>query len=153
MATVYDASSSAAANWNRSYQIDQQPFPQPMTHAFNAETDDDREWIPNARQQNAALPGVMISPEMIDEWHAVLDESEAILPGKKLIPYWRPGDNRDLNLKRVFFEPQMFDLVLWVQGSAAVPYLERGPSTSPELWNRVQRVFGGQLGMFAIWFN
>lgn len=121
--------------------------------AINAETDDDREWIPNAKQQNAALPGVMISPEMIDEWHAVLDESEAILQGKKLIPYWRPGDNRDLNLKRVFFEPQTFDLVLWIQGSAAVPYLEKGPSTSPEMWNRVQRVFGGQLGMFAIWFN
>lgn len=121
--------------------------------AINAETDDDREWIPNPKQQNAALPGVMISPEMIDEWHAVLDESEAILQGKKLIPYWRPGDNRDLNLKRVFFEPQTFDLVLWVQGSAAVPYLEEGPSTSPAMWNRVQRVFGGQLGMFAIWFN
>lgn len=121
--------------------------------AIKAETDDDREWIPNSNQKNAALPGVMISPEMIDEWHAVLDESEAILQGKKLIPYWRPGDNRDLNLKRVFFEPQTFDLVLWVQGSAAVPYLEDGPSTSPAMWNRVQRVFGGQLGMFAIWFN
>jgi hypothetical protein len=56
-------------------------------------------------------------------------------------------------LKRVFFEPQTFDLVLWIQGSAAVPYLEEGPSTSPAMWNRVQRVFGGQLGMFAVWFN
>lgn len=121
--------------------------------AIKAETDDDREWIPNSNQTNAAIPGVTISREMIGEWHAVLDEAEAILQGKKLIPYWRPGDNRDLNLKRVFFEPQTFDLVLWIQGSAAVPYLEEGPSTSPVMWNRVQRVFGGQLGMFAIWFN
>ena len=121
--------------------------------AIKAETDDDREWIPNSKQENAAIPGVTISREMIGEWHAVLDEAEAILQGKTLIPYWRPGDNRDLNLKRVFFEPQTFDLVLWVQGSAAVPYLEEGPSTSPVMWNRVQRVFGGQLGMFAIWFN
>jgi hypothetical protein len=121
--------------------------------AIKAETDDDREWIPNSEQENCALPGVTISREMIGEWHAVLDEAEAILQGEKLIPYWRPGDNRDLNLKRVFFEPQTFDLVLWIQGSAAVPYLEEGPSTSPVMWNRVQRVFGGQLGMFAVWFN
>jgi hypothetical protein len=121
--------------------------------AIKAETDDDREWIPNSNQKNAAIPGVTISREMIGEWHAVLDEAEAILQGKKLIPYWRPGDDRDLNLKRVFFEPQTFDLVLWVQGSAAVPYLEKGMATSPVMWNRVQRVFGGQLGMFAIWFN
>jgi hypothetical protein len=121
--------------------------------AIKAETDDDREWIPNSNQKNAAIPGVTISREMIGEWHAVLDESEAILQGKKLVPYWRPGDDRDLNLKRVFFEPQTFDLVLWVQGSAAVPYLEKGTATSPAMWNRVQRVFGGRFGMFAVWFN
>jgi hypothetical protein len=121
--------------------------------AIKAETDDDREWIPNSKQENCAIPGVTVSREMIGEWQAVLDEAEAILQGKKLIPYWRPGDTRDLNLKRVFFEPQTFDLVLWIQGSAAVPYLEEGESTSPVMWNRVQRVFGGQLGMFALWFN
>ena len=90
---------------------------------------------------------------MVEGWYDALHEAELILQGKKLIPYWRPGDNRDLNLKRVFFEPREFDLVLWVQGSAAVPYLEDGPSTSAETWRQLQRLFNGQLGLFAIWFN
>ena len=121
--------------------------------AIKSETDDDREWIPNSNQKNAAIPGVTISREMIGEWQAVLDEAEALLQGKKLIPFWREGDARNVNLKRVFFEPQTFDLVLWVQGSAAIPYLEKGEATSPVMWNRVQQVFGGRFGMFAVWFN
>lgn len=121
--------------------------------AIAAETDDDREWIPSAKQESVAIPGARVSGRMVEGWHEALDEAELILQGKKLIPYWRPGDNRDLNLKRVFFEPREFDLVLWVQGSAAVPYLEDGPSTSAEKWRQLQRLFGGQLGLFAIWFN
>lgn len=124
-----------------------------MWTAIKAETDDDREWIPSPKQQNAALPGVAISPDMVEGWHAVLDECEAILEGKKLIPFWRASEGRGVNLKQVFFEPQTFDLVLWVQGSAAVPYLEEGPITSAEMWSEVQQVFGGQLGLFAVWFN
>jgi hypothetical protein len=121
--------------------------------AIAAETDDDREWIPGEEQQNVAIPGARVSGRMVEGWHDALDEAELILNGKKLIPYWRVGDNRDLNLKRVFFEPREFDLVMWVQGSAAVPYLEDGPSTSAETWRQLQRLFGGQLGLFAIWFN
>lgn len=121
--------------------------------AIAAETDDDREWIPGAKQQNAAIPGARISQEMITGWHAVLDESEAILQGEKLIPYWRSGGARGVNLKRVFFEPQTFDLVLWLQGSAAVPYLEEGPITPTHKWRNIQRAFGGQFGMFALWVN
>lgn len=121
--------------------------------AIAAETDDDREWIPSEKQENVAIPGARVSGRMVEGWHDALDEAELILEGKKLIPYWRIGDNRDLNLKRVFFEPREFDLVMWVQGSAAVPYLEDGPSTSAETWRQLQRLFGGQLGLFAIWFN
>ena len=121
--------------------------------AIAAETDDDREWIPGAKQENAAIPGARISAEMIAGWHAVLDESEAILQGEKLIPYWRPGDARGVNLKRVFFEPQTFDLVLWIQGSAAVPYLEEGPITPTHKWREIQRGFRGQFGLFALWVN
>ncbi|BBO30667.1 hypothetical protein [Lacipirellula parvula] len=124
-----------------------------MWTAILAETDDDREWIPNPTQQNAALPGVAVSPDMIHSWHIVLDECEAILEGKKLITFWRPANGRGVNLKQVFFKPQEFDLVLWVQGSAAIPYLEDGPITSAEMWSEVQQVFGGQLGLFAVWFN
>ncbi len=32
-------------------------------------------------------------------------------------------------LKRVFEEPQTFDLILWIRGSAAADYLEEGELT------------------------
>ena len=47
----------------------------------------------------------------------------------------------------------MFDLVLWVQGTAAAPYLEKGPKTKPETWRRLQTIFQGQFIGFAFWFN
>jgi hypothetical protein len=54
---------------------------------------------------------------------------------------------------RVFTQPKDFDLVLWVQGSGAVPYLENGDVTSPETWAEFQRVFGGRFIGFAFWIN
>ena len=128
-----------------------------------AETDDDDEWIPNPRQVGV-LPNVRVRKEMINSWYAFLDEFEAILKGKKLIPFWRGGPNGRLfkpaahpelgvNLRRVFTEPRRFDLVLWVQGTGAAPYLEKGPITDAAVWNRLQRVFRGEFVGFAIWFN
>ena len=58
-----------------------------------------------------------------------------------------------MNLKRVFTEPQRFDLVLWVQGTAAAPYLENGQTTSPRLWDRMERAFGQQVFRHSFWFN
>ncbi len=62
-----------------------------------------------------------------------LDESESLLTGKKLVPFWRSttvevvaGTAQGLNLQRVFNHPRRFDLVLPVQGTDAVPYLEPG---------------------------
>ena len=46
-----------------------------------------------------------------------------------------------------------FDLVLWVQGSAATPYLEKGEFTRHEVWDRLLRVFEGEFVGFALWFN
>jgi hypothetical protein len=116
-----------------------------------AETDDDHEWIPNPRQTGAL--GVRVSKEMVDSWLAFLDEAEELLAGKRLVPFWRGREERGVNLRRVFTEPRTFDLVLWVQGTAATPYLERGPLTRPEVWARLQRVFGGEFIGFALWFN
>jgi hypothetical protein len=120
--------------------------------AIAAETDDDREWIPSPTQKNAALGAMQMSPDMVKGWHALLDEWEAILNGKKLVPFWRGGD-RGVNVRRVFYDPTTFDLVLWVQGSAAVPYLEEGERTRPEFWRDIQRAFRGQLFWFAVWVN
>jgi hypothetical protein len=120
--------------------------------AIQAEADDEFEWVPNARQ-TGVIPGVRVTQEMIDGWHEFLDEFAAILNGEKLLPHWRVMDGRGINLKRVFAEPRTFDLVLWAQGSAATPYLEKGELTQPETWMRLNRVFRGEFIGFAIWFN
>ncbi len=116
-----------------------------------AETDDEYEWIPNPKQKAAI--GVPVSKEMIDSWLEFVEEAQAILAGKRLIPFWRGREERGVNLRLVFTEPRPFDLVLWVQGTAATPYLEKGTLTKPEVWDRLQRVFGGEFPGFAIWFN
>jgi hypothetical protein len=90
---------------------------------------------------------------IIAGWLEFVEEVEAILAGKRLIPLWRGQEERGINLRRVFTEPRAFDLILWVQGTAATPYLEKGPLTKPEVWQRLQTLFGGDLLGFAIWFN
>jgi len=117
-----------------------------------AESDDDHEWIPGPDQQSIIQNGTM-NQERIDTWHTFLDEAEAILQGEKLIPFWREGFEEGLNLANVFTDPRDFDLVLWVQGTAALPYLERGEQTSPTTWREFQRVFRGQFVGFAFWIN
>jgi hypothetical protein len=117
-----------------------------------AETDDEREWIPNPKQ-TGILPGVQITQPMVEGWQEVLDEVEAILQGKKLIPFWRGDDQRGVNLRKVFTEPTTFDLVMWIQGTAAAPYLQEGPLSTPDTWQRFNQMFNGQFVGFAIWFN
>lgn len=120
--------------------------------AIQAETDDDHEWIPNAKQRSV-IPGAQVSPAMIEGWHEFLAEAEQILEGRKLIPFWRGRSKLGVNLRRVFTEPRRFDLVLWIQGSAAVPYLEKGELTKRDTWLRFNRLFRGNFIGFAVWFN
>jgi hypothetical protein len=115
-----------------------------------AETDDDREWIPSPRQ-TGVMPAMPVTPELVQAWQQFLDELEALLQGRKLMTHWRlPGG---INLRRVFLEPRTFDLVLWVQGSAALPYLEDGPLSREEDWRRIIDLFRGDFFSYAIWFN
>lgn len=120
--------------------------------AIEAETDDDREWIPSPRQANVVL-GVRVTKEMVAGWHEFLDEAEKALEGKLLIDHWRFADGEGVNLKRVFTEPREFDLVLWAQGMAALPYREKGEVADGDTWRRFNRLFGGEFIGFAIWFN
>ncbi len=131
---------------------------------YLAETDDELEWIPNPKQ-TGVLANVRVQGEMVEAWYGFLDEFEAILQGKKLVPFWRGGrpsanagsipvhPTLGINLRRVFTEPRRFDLVLWVQGTAAQPYLEEGPITKPQFWRQLQQVFRGRFVGFAVWFN
>jgi hypothetical protein len=117
-----------------------------------AETDDDHEWVPNTKQ-HSVMPAGDVNNDMVKGWFEFLDEAKAILKGEKLIPFWRSGPESGVNLRRVFTEPRPFDLVLWVQGSGAMPYLQNGVCTSAETWTRFQRIFRGEFIGFAFWFN
>lgn len=123
-----------------------------MLDYISSETDDDREWIP-APTQHGVLPAVRTTDRIIDAWHEFLAEAEALLEGRKLIPFWRTGEQRGVNLKRVFEEPKTLDLVLWAQGTAAAPYLETGELTRPDVWNRLMSVFEGRFMTYAVFLN
>ena len=90
---------------------------------------------------------------MIASWRNFLAESKLIQQGKKLIPFWRGGEARGVNLRLVFTQARPFDLVMWIQGTGAAPYLQQGELTDQDVWFRLQRVFGGEIIGFALWFN
>ena len=119
---------------------------------IQAETDSENEWLPNPNQTGPL--GVRLTKEQIKTWLEFVDEMNDLLAGKRLIPFWR-GDfeKRGVNLRKVFLEPRTFDVILWVQGTGAAPYLEKGEMTRPGIWNNIQRVFGGDFFGFALWFN
>jgi hypothetical protein len=122
-----------------------------------AETDDEHEWIPSPKQ--SSVVGVKVTQEMVDAWLETLNEAEQVLKGKSLIPFWRGEmDGRGVNLRRVFLEMQSFDVIEWVQGTAATPYLEKGTLTKfadPRTGTRLNNAFGGPFNFigFGFWFN
>ncbi len=119
--------------------------------AILAETDDDREWLPSPTQKSGVLPNMGITEDRVKTWMLALDEFDAVLDGRKLIPHW--GLEKGINLKRVFEEPRTFDLVLWATGHGVAPYLENGPMISQQTWAMWQRVFQGNFLGFAAYFN
>ena len=119
---------------------------------IEAETDNNHEWIPGPNQ-TSVVEGVTINKERLAAWRRFLSEADDVLNGKKRIPFWRGSSGKGVNLMKVFTEPKDFDLVLWVQGGAAVPYLEKGEITSPETWREFQRVFEGNFIGMAFWIN
>ena len=58
-----------------------------------------------------------------------------------------------MNLKRFFDEPTDFDMILIIQGTGVLPYLEHGDLSHPDTWENLTRVFQGQFFGFALWFN
>lgn len=118
--------------------------------AARAETDNTREWLPNAKQQ-AALPFGQVNDAVIDSWLDVMTEFEQLLDGKKLLAHWRFNDG--LNLRRFIDEGKDFDLVLLIAGPDAVPWLEKGSITDQVTWSRLQAGFQGNFLGYALWFN
>lgn len=138
-----------------------------------AETDDRNEWIPSPKRrdfddpagciqgesntsitmpcQSGVLPRMQVTKNMLAGWMLFLDEFEALLQGKKLLPHWR--FDQGINLRRMFLEPSTFDIVLLLQGSAVLPYLEDGDLAAGETWNQIADLFGGDFFRYFIWFN
>jgi hypothetical protein len=117
---------------------------------IEAETGDDREWIPNPRQKHAAL-GATVTERQLGAWYQVLDEFEAVLNGQKLVPHWRFA--KGIDLRKFFDEPETFDPVMLLTGAGAVPFLAEGDVTSSEHWREITRAFEGSFFAYAIWFN
>ena len=122
-----------------------------MWKRIQAETDNDHEWIPGPKQKGAI--NIPVTQEIVDNWLRALDEAEQIVQGKKLLPFWRGKPTRGVNLRKVFLEPRRLDIVLWIQGTDATPYLEEGELTQPDTWQQINRAFGGQFLGFEFWFN
>jgi hypothetical protein len=120
--------------------------------AIGKETDDEREWVPGPHQ-TGVIPGAEVTETMVERWLAFLDESESILAGDTLVPFWRGQQPIGINLRRALLESERFDLVLWVQGSGAAPFFEDGPITEPAFWRALRQAFNGQFIGFALWFN
>ncbi|PZU98394.1 MAG: hypothetical protein DCE90_04580 [Pseudanabaena sp.] len=116
-----------------------------------AETDNDREWIPNPKQLSV-IPDVRVTSEMVSSWQKSLNEIDTILAGKNNLPFWR-DPQLSINFARIFTEPRNFDLIGWFQGTAATPYLEKGKVTDMRVWDEMVRAFGSDLFNFVVWFN
>jgi hypothetical protein len=116
-----------------------------------AETDNDREWIPNDRQQSA-LP-VTLEPGTGATWLRVLDEAEAVLQGRLLLPHPLLPEGVGIDLSSWLETPGPIDLAAWVQGVGAMPHAARGPRISAVSWRRFTALSQGRAGALALWFN
>lgn len=115
------------------------------------EADNDREWVPNDAQVSAL--GLNLPPGTGDSWLGVLADGEALLQGRLLIPYWRGPEGQGINLGRMFDEPAPVSVTGWVQGWAAVPYLEQGPVVDATSLRQFEALMGGNAGLMMVFLN
>ncbi len=122
--------------------------------AIEAETDNDREWLPGPRQKGInALTGLEVGEQQVAAWHEALQMAEDLLEGRVLLPHFRIA-GQGINMKNFFEAPQTFDLVLTITGPGVVPYLEKGTLLTSEEFARIRGQFGGAGFLtFAVWFN
>ena len=99
------------------------------------------------------LGGAKVSEEMIQGWFGFsMRWTHSLLAKSCCLSGAMPATVASIS-PRVFTEPTTLDLVLWIQGTGAAPYLEKGTITSSEFWATTNRVFRGEFLGFALWFN
>ncbi len=120
-------------------------------NAVSKETDDNQEWIPNAHQ-TAAL-GFDMPVDAANAWQAILADLEAMLNGELLITHWRIAPTGGINVKKIFLDPPVVDIVTWFHGEGLLPYMERGPVMSRNSFRQFENMFMGDALLFAFLLN
>ena len=115
------------------------------------ETDNEKEWLPNDSQKSAM--GIELPPGTGPMWLGVLSDFEALLKGEKLVPFWRITGPAGVDVSAMFTDPRPIDLISWVQGEGAVPYLKQGDLISPANWQAFEQVISGQAMLFTLFLN
>ena len=115
------------------------------------ETDNEKEWLPNDTQKSAL--GIELPPGTGPMWLGVLTDVEALLKGEKLVPFWRIDGPAGVDVGAMFTDPRAIDLISWVQGEGAVPYLKQGQVIGPENWQAFQQLMSGQAMLFTLFLN
>lgn len=115
------------------------------------ETDNDAEWIPNARQ-TSVLP-VPFPAETGERWQNVLMDAEALLNGDLLLPHWRLGDNAGINLGAMFQNPPPIDIAGVVQGWSVMPYVEQGRLIDAANLRAFEQLVGASTPLYMIILN
>jgi len=109
-----------------------------------AETDNDREWIPNANQQSALPRSVPAHSSL--SWPIILSEAEAMLRGEVLVPHPRLPGGGGLNIARLLQQPPaVLDLTALIQGEQALPYYEAGDTVRIDSAVRFYMLMGGDI--------
>lgn len=118
--------------------------------ALLAETDDDREWIPNPTQQNNAFP-LLLDDQVFTSWAALLTQLDELLHGKTLLavhrrnalgdllpPTFRCPEGQGISIKKLFDKPVVaFDLFDALEGRCEHP---RGKVTLSDLHRTVEEI-------------
>ena len=115
-----------------------------------AETDDNRELIPNPRQ-TALFDGAAVTDETVAAWRETLDVFDQILDGQLLLPHWRFKQGFDL--KAWFETAERTDVVMLLTGKDALPYLRDGPIADAASFAAANAAFGDEFLLYALWFN
>lgn len=125
---------------------------------IRAETNDDFEWLPNAKQKGVI--GLPVRDEMIDGWLKAIDEVEGLLSGKKLIDLRGlvNTDGKGLNVKELLdHPPEKLELMKVAASGVDAKYLSKLTADNTfddAAFRRVMTVFGDSLSVaYAAWFN
>ncbi len=114
------------------------------------EKDNVQEWLPNNSQTSAL--GLQLPPGTGATWLGVLDEMDKILTGDLLVPYWRVS-GAGVNVARMFTDPAPIDLAGWIQGTSALPYLQKGQLASGASWSAFESMMQGEAMLLTLYLN